>query len=100
MSQLDPAAVSSIFHGAPSYLSISRTPIRTSPSKWMRLAQEHEECLQVCTLSDENINRLPTIRFGLRILEDISMILFINGILIHTSQLTWVIGHTNNVLTR
>ena len=27
------------------------------------------------------------------------MMLFINGILIHTSQLTWVIGHTNNVLT-
>ena len=27
------------------------------------------------------------------------MMLFINGILIHTSQLTWAIGHTNNVLT-
>ena len=140
--QLDPAAVPSIFHGAPTYLSTPRTPIRTSPSKRKRLAQEHEECLQetwldiqkingyqqlttniemrirtefpaidlvvrqydnhilVYTLSDaENIHRLPTIRFALCILEDMYMMLFINGILIHTSQLAWITGHTNNVLT-
>ena len=143
MPQLDPAAVPSIFYGAPSYLSTPRTPIRISPSKRKRLAQEDEECLQenwldiqkingyqqlttnietrirtefptvdlvvrhydshirVYTLSDaENIHRLPNIRFDLRILEDMSMMLFINGILIHTSQLAWAIGHTNNVLTR
>ena len=142
MPQLDPAAVPSIFHGAPSYLSTLRTPIRTSPSKRKSLAQEHEECLQenwldiqkingyqqlttniemrirtgfpavdlvvrqydshilVYTLSDaENINRLPTIRFGLRILEDMYMKLLINAIVIHTSQLAWAIGLTNNVLT-
>ena len=142
MPQLDPSAAPSIFHGAPSYLSTLRTPIRTSPSKPKRLAQEHEECLQenwlenqkingyqqlttniemrirtefpavdlvvrqydshilVYILSDaENINRLPTIRLGLRILEDMYIMLFINGILIHTSQIAWAIGHTNNVLT-
>ena len=56
--------------------------------------------LQVYTVSDtEYINRLPTIRFGLRILEDMYMMLFINEILKHTSQLAWAIGHTNNVLT-
>ena len=66
------------------------------------VARQYVSHILVYTLSDAeniNINRLPTIRFDLRILEDIYMMLFINGILIHISQLAWAIGHTNNVLT-
>ena len=56
MPQLDAAAVPIMFHGAPSYLSTLRTPIRTSPSKRKRLAQEHEECLQENRLDIQKIN--------------------------------------------
>ena len=64
------------------------------------VVRQYDSHILVYTLSDvEHTNRLPTIRFGLRILEDMYMKLLINGILIHTSQLAWAIGHTNNVLT-
>ena len=64
------------------------------------VVRQYDSHILVYTLSDdENINRVPTIRFGLPILEDMYMKLLINGIRIHTSQLAWAIGHTNNVLT-
>ena len=64
------------------------------------VVRQYDSHILVCTLSDaEHINCLPTTRFSLRILEDMSSMLFIHGILIHTSQLAWAIGHTNNVLT-
>ena len=64
------------------------------------VVRQYDSHILEYTLSDaENINRLPTIKFGLRILEDMYMKLLINGILIHTSQIAWAIGHTNNVLT-
>ena len=56
------------------------------------VVRQYDSHILVYTLSDaENINRLPTIRFGLRILEDMYMKLLINGILIHTNQLAWAI---------
>ena len=53
----------------------------------------------VIECDSENIYRLLTIRFGLRFQEDMSITLWINGILIHTSQLTWAIGDANSMLT-
>ena len=139
---LDPAAVPSLFDGAPSYLSTHKTPKRTSPRKRQRLTLEHEENKQEKWLDNDNItdyqqltttldNRLrtefptidlivrhcgahsliyklsdceviernPSIYFTIRILKDLSIKLYINGILIHVSQLHWIIGHTNNALS-
>ena len=51
-------------------------------------------------LSDcEVIERNPSIYFTIRILKDLSIKSYINGILIHVSQLHWIIGHTNNALS-
>ena len=51
-------------------------------------------------LSDcEVIERNPSIYFTIRILKDLSIKLYINGILIHVSQLHWIIGPTNNALS-
>ena len=74
--------------------------IRTESPAVDLVVRQYASHILVYTLGDaENIPRLPTIRFGRRILEYMSTMLFINGILIHTSQLAWTIGHTNNVLT-
>ena len=51
-------------------------------------------------LSDsEVIERNPTIHFIIRILKDLSIKLYIHGILIHDSQLHWIISQTNHALS-
>ena len=52
------------------------------------VVRQYDSHILVYTLSDaENI------------LEGMYMKLLINAMVIHTSQLAWAIGHTNNVLT-
>ena len=45
----------------------------------------------------EDIQCQPSIKFALRIMSDFSIKMWINGILIHNTQLKWIIGHTNHL---
>ena len=64
------------------------------------IVRQCDDHILIYKLSDsEVLERNPSIYFTIRILKDLSIKVYINGILIHVSQLHWIIGHTNTALS-